>query len=158
MRSTRTVDRHTTVGGWDTRRSCAIRLFFTVWFSGAEQVLGDELFERLEQAIDDGVTVIVGAVTAEIEARISDTLPGAQVFVSGLDWLRGGGGGGSHRRDAAVGRLLLVDREAILVSSIVPSTGDEHVVFGRGFENGLVVIVRRLMATGLLEGLRNADN
>jgi len=41
---------------------------------------------------------------------------------------------------------VLVDRSTILVSSIVPSTGEEHAIFGEGFGNGLVVIARRLMS------------
>jgi len=49
-----------------------------------------------------------------------------------------------------IGRLLLVDRSSILVSTVDPTTGDEHAVFGDGFKNGLVAISRRLMAQGLL--------
>ncbi|RLM53782.1 TrmB family transcriptional regulator, partial [Halorubrum sp. Atlit-26R] len=51
-------------------------------------------------------------------------------------------------------RLLLADREAILLSSFTETRADgrehEQGVFGRGFDNGLVAITRRLMATGLL--------
>lgn len=49
---------------------------------------------------------------------------------------------------------MLDDREAILVSSFTETRADgrehEQGVFGRGFDNGLVAIVRRLMATGFL--------
>jgi hypothetical protein len=46
---------------------------------------------------------------------------------------------------------LLVDRQAILVSTFVPGQGrHEQAVFGRGFHNGIVTVARRLMATGLL--------
>jgi hypothetical protein len=50
----------------------------------------------------------------------------------------------------AIGRLLLVDRSTILVSTIVPNTHEEQAVFGGGFRNGLVVISRRLLSQGLL--------
>jgi hypothetical protein len=46
--------------------------------------------------------------------------------------------------------LLLIDRSAILVSSIMPETKEEQAIFGEGFGNGLVVIARRLMSQGLL--------
>jgi hypothetical protein len=49
-----------------------------------------------------------------------------------------------------VGRLLLIDRSTILVSTIDPDTGDEHAVYDDGFKNGLVVVSRRLMAQGLV--------
>jgi len=46
------------------------------------------------------------------------------------------------------------DREAILISSFTRKRADgreyERDVFSRGFDNGLVAITRRLMATGLL--------
>ena len=54
-----------------------------------------------------------------------------------------------------IGRLLLIDKSTILVSSFTHhQSGDrneEQAVFGRGFDNGLVAIVRRLMATGFRE-------
>ncbi|MFB6101230.1 MAG: hypothetical protein ABEJ73_01535 [Haloplanus sp.] len=60
--------------------------------------------------------------------------------------------------DTEIGRLLLVDREAILVSSFTSDDGNpahEQGVFGREFDNGLVAIVRRLMATGLADNDRS---
>jgi hypothetical protein len=73
------------------------------------------------------------------------------VFVSGLDWLSRSAFPGD---ETEISRLLLADREAILVSTFTEGRGDgrehEQGVFGRGFDNGLVTIVRRLMATGLL--------
>ena len=56
----------------------------------------------------------------------------------------------SSEGDTAIGRLLLADREAILVSSIMSESKAEQAIFGEGFGNGLVVIARRLMAEGLV--------
>ena len=52
---------------------------------------------------------------------------------------------------ASVGRLLIVDRQSILASSFIPGDdGDgEHAIYGGGFGNSLVVIMRRLLAAGL---------
>ena len=74
-------------------------------------------------------------------------MPDATTFISGLEWLHGED---ATENETAIGRLLLIDRSTILVSSLMPDTKDEQAIFGEGFENGLVVIARRLMAQGLL--------
>jgi len=67
--------------------------------------------------------------------------------VSGLGWLHAAA---DDDDDLEIGRLLLVDRSAILVSTLVPDTREEQAIFGGGFRNGLVVIARRLLSQGLL--------
>jgi sugar-specific transcriptional regulator TrmB len=118
---------------------------------GHESVFTDSLAERLRGARDRGVNVIVGTIDTELRAEIRDALPDVEVFVSGLDWLSRSP---LSDDETEISRLLLADREAILVSSFTESRNDgrehEQGVFGRGFDNGLVAIVRRLMATGLL--------
>jgi sugar-specific transcriptional regulator TrmB len=116
-------------------------------------VLGDPslftegLVEGLQTAAGRGVTVLVGTTADAVRARVQDQLPTAEVFVSELDWLSGI----NPDDDTEIGRLLLVDRSAILVSTFHPQATDryEQAVFGRGFDNGLVTVARRLMATGL---------
>jgi sugar-specific transcriptional regulator TrmB len=117
---------------------------------GRPDVLDGTLADELVAAQERGVNVIVGTNTEELVEAARELLPGAEVFLSGLDWL-------SHSAlpddDTAISRLLLVDRQAILVSTVKladGSAGEERAVFGRGFDNGLVTIVRRLIATGLL--------
>ncbi|MDS0297184.1 TrmB family transcriptional regulator [Halogeometricum sp. S1BR25-6] len=116
---------------------------------GHESALTDDLVERLESAQDRGVSVVVGTVSESLHEDVRAVLPGAEAFVSELEWLR------STAADDAteITRLLLVDRTTILVSTTHSggATGEqsEQAVFGRGFENGLVTIVRRLMSTGL---------
>lgn len=114
---------------------------------GTETVLTDELFDALVDADERGVTVVVGALDDAVRERVESSVPGAEVFVSELDWLRGRDAGEEH---AAVGRLLLVDGSTILVSSFDPVESTERAVFGRGFSNGLVLITRRLLETGLI--------
>ncbi|MFB6156313.1 MAG: TrmB family transcriptional regulator [Haloferacaceae archaeon] len=115
---------------------------------GVEDLFTAELAEALAQARDRGVNVLLGTTDEEVRERVSGSVPDAEVFVSGLEWLSGDDDG------AEIGRLLLVDRSTILVSSFRASgagtRSDERAVFGTGFDNGLVVITRRLMATGLL--------
>ena len=113
---------------------------------GDEQFLTEDLVNKLN-GLPENITVIVGAPTDSIRNQIQDAVADAKVFTSGLEWL--------HNeieppQETSIGRLMLVDRGTILVSSFEPTNGTERAIFGRGFENGLVVIARRLMATGLL--------
>jgi len=113
---------------------------------GDDSLLTDELIESLN-GLDERVELLVGVVTEELEGRIHDAVPRATTFLSGLDWLRTAG---DVDDDLAIGRLLLVDRSAILVSTLVPDTHEEQAIFGGGFRNGLIVIARRLLSQGLI--------
>jgi sugar-specific transcriptional regulator TrmB len=118
---------------------------------GHESIVTDRLVEHLRAARDRGVDVLVGTVSGALRDRVREALPEVNVFVSGLEWLSRSAFPGD---ETEISRLLLADREAILVSSFTETTEEgrqhEQGVFGRGFDNGLVAIVRRLMATGLL--------
>lgn len=113
---------------------------------GDDSLLTEELVNSLN-SVGDEVDLLIGAVTESLQQRVHDTIPRAMTFVSGLDWLRSED---ETENGLAIGRLLLVDRSTILVSTIVPETSEEHAIFGGGFKNGLVVISRRLMAQGLV--------
>ena len=117
---------------------------------GHEGVFTDQLVEQLQLARERDVKVIIGTVDDELRTTVQDALPDTEVFVSELEWLSRSP---LPDDDTEISRLLLVDREAILVSSFTETTADgrghEQGVFGRGFDNGLVAITRRLMATGL---------
>jgi sugar-specific transcriptional regulator TrmB len=111
-----------------------------------EALLTDELITGLND-VGDEVDLLVGAVNESVQQQIHDAVPNAKTFISGLDWLRSED---DTENGVAIGRLLLVDRSSLLVSTVVPETGEEHAIFGEGFKNGLVVISRRLMAQGLV--------
>jgi sugar-specific transcriptional regulator TrmB len=113
---------------------------------GDESLLTEELVDSLNE-VGNGVDLLVGALTETLEDRIQTAVPDATTFISGLEWLHGKN---ATEDDTAIGRLLLIDRSALLVSSIMPETKEEQAIFGEGFGNGLVVIARRLMAQGLL--------
>ena len=113
---------------------------------GDESLLTEDLVETLN-GLDDGVELSIGTLTKSLQGRVREAVPRATLFVSGLEWLHGPD---TAEDETAIGRLLLVDRSTILVSSIVPDTGDEQAIFGEGFGNGLVVIAWRLMAQGLI--------
>ncbi|WP_336357658.1 TrmB family transcriptional regulator [Haloarcula sp. CGMCC 1.6347] len=114
---------------------------------GSDAVLTEPLIEQLN-SIDSDIDLIVGSGSASIRDRVEQEIPRATAFLSELDWLRGEM---TPQEDAAVGRLLLVDRSAMLVSSIDPQTGDEQAIFATGLRNGLIVIARRLLSQGVVE-------
>lgn len=115
---------------------------------GDQQLLTSDLVSALNN-VEDDVDLLIGSITQAGQQRVQDAVPGATTFVSGLEWLSAD----ITDEDAVkIGRLLLVDRGIILVSSIDPDDGEEHAIFGEGFKNGLVVIARRLMAQGLIAG------
>ena len=114
-----------------------------------EGLITDQLIDRLRAAHDRGVTVIIGGTTDAITTHINAELPVAQVFETDLTWLMGPETG----EEVAISRLLLTDRETLLVSSFYPDSDDSHseqAIFATGLENGVVVLLRRLLSTGLL--------
>jgi len=113
-----------------------------VFVIGDESLLTDTLLDQL-RTIDGEVDLLIGAASTQIRAYVQEAVPEATTFVSGLEWLREET---DDIGETAIGRLVLIDRSTILVSSIIPSTGKEHAIFGEGFGNGLVVIARRLMS------------
>jgi len=125
---------------------------------GHAPVFTDGLRDRLKAACRRGVTLIVGVVSEALQTRVEEELPEAEVSVSGLDWLQGTS---LTDDDTEISRLLLIDRNTILISTFHGTTdgGKQHeqAVFGRGFDNGLVTIImtaRRKPATSGAGGSR----
>lgn len=116
-----------------------------VLVAGDDSVLTDDLFEVLADTSEEK-EVIVGAVTDALRRTINERVPEATTFISGLEWLRAEPG----ERQASISRLMLVDRSAILVSSITEDANSEQAIYVEGFGNGFVVLARRLMAQGLV--------
>lgn len=113
---------------------------------GDESLLTTELVTTLNE-VDADVDLLIGALTEPLQDQIHEAVPEATTFMTGLEWLHGEN---ATEDETAIGRLLLVDRSSILVSTIMPETKVEQAIFGDGFGNGLVVIARRLMAQGLV--------
>ncbi|AZH26409.1 TrmB family transcriptional regulator [Haloplanus aerogenes] len=118
---------------------------------GDAEILTEKLIDHLADAVDRGVNVVVGAEDAAVLEGAEPRLPEVETFVSGIEWL---GHSAFPNDDTEIGRLLLVDQSSILVSSFTrDGSGEryhEQAVFGRGFDNGLVAVVRRLVASGFL--------
>lgn len=112
---------------------------------GDESVLTEDVVEVLRDRSTD-IDLLVGSDSDALRQTVEETIPGVSTVASGLDWLHPAGGDGR----ADFGRLILVDRSAVLVSSLVDDTGDEQAIYGEGFGNGFVVLTRRLIAHGPL--------
>ena len=114
-----------------------------------EALLTEPLLERVHDAVERGVSVLVGTPSAAIVSELAAELPSIEVFETELDWLQG-----PADDDVAINRLLLVDGTSLLVSSYHPADDhdetSEQAIFATGLDNGVVVIIRRLMSTGLL--------
>ena len=111
---------------------------------GDAQAVSDDVNNRLVSATDRGVDVVVGTGSESLRTRISESTSELFVFDSEFDWLIQPG------RDAglSVGRLLLVDDEGLLASTVVRSDGAvrERAICGNGSHNGLVYVLRGLLS------------
>lgn len=111
----------------------------------------DGFYDALNEALGSGVRVIIGVADQAMQASIQDAVPAADVFVSDLSWLPVK----SNPGETLITRLLLVDKQTIVVGSR-PAEGKpeeaEQAVVGNGTSNGIVVILRHLLRSGLLEG------
>jgi sugar-specific transcriptional regulator TrmB len=116
---------------------------------GTDAAVTDDLIDALRTAGERGVDVVAGTTDEEARDRLASALPTIQTYVSGLEWLSRST---PPDDDTEISRLLLIDRETILVSTVTKAPGNgrlrERAVFGRGFDNGIVAVARRLMATG----------
>lgn len=112
-----------------------------------ETLLSDPLFEHLHDAADRDLSVVLGGRTETITDRLGAELPNVHVFETSLDFLVGSPSG----HEVAISRILLVDRERLLIGSYYPSEAEptEQAIVAGGLENGIVVLLRRLISSGL---------
>jgi len=123
-----------------------------------ESLLSQDIIDALNAAVDRGTNVIVGGFEPAIVETIGSAVPNARLFETQLDWLVGPDHTGSQ---VAIGRLLLVDQESVLVSSYYPgeeaSDQREQAVYATGLGNGVVVLIRRLISAGLLSNGESSE-
>lgn len=113
---------------------------------GTASAFTDDLADALRLAGERGVSVTVGTLEESLRQAVAETLPDASVYVSGLSLF---GPTDPDDDDTRITRLLLVDRTTILLSATPGDGGAPSAIFGRGFTNGLVTLVRRLVSTEL---------
>lgn len=110
---------------------------------GELRYVTDSLLDAVESAHDRGVEIFVGVSSPENLDQLQGDITCVNAFLSPLQWLNKG----AADDGVTVSRLLLVDREDILVSTHHEGAEppDERAVIGCGFKNGFVTVLRRLL-------------
>jgi len=113
------------------------------------ETTSERLLTRLQAASDRGVSVLVGTLTEEAAKRVREAVPDAQLLDGEISWLEAPDS--DHPPAAVLGRIVIADREAVLLSSLSQHDGEfeEHALWCDDIGNGLVLIVRRLLLAGL---------
>jgi sugar-specific transcriptional regulator TrmB len=111
---------------------------------GEDRLLTDALLQSLED-VPPEVDLRVGTLSADVNAALRERLPNATTFLSSLESLRAEPDGADSPE---IGRLLMVDGSTMLVSTVDPGSEIEQAIFGDGFGNGVVLVARRLLASG----------
>lgn len=111
----------------------------------------EELLDSLRAASESGVSVYLGVLTDDEADRgqALSKVPEAKNPPLLEDWLSDSEG----TDDKRISRLVVADREQLLLSAIRVQNGDtvENAIHSKGFGNGLLVVVRRLLENGLPE-------
>lgn len=114
-----------------------------------EQILSDPLFDGIHAAHERGFSILLGGQMNAITKQFGVELPNVRTFETRLDWLTGP----SFDQEVAINRILLIDRETLLIGTYYPQAdernGSERAIFARGLDNGVVVLLRRLVSSGL---------
>jgi sugar-specific transcriptional regulator TrmB len=105
-----------------------------------EPFADDDSLAAFDAATDRGVATLLWATTDRARERARAAVPDARTLDRNLGWLVEGEGG------PAFGRVVVVDREAVLASVVDPTDGEERAVVSNGSGTGLVVVARRLLA------------
>lgn len=102
---------------------------------------------RIQNAADRGVDVYLGTRDPAIRAYVAEHAPGVVLWEPATDWLS------LPVEGDRVGRLLLADREAVMLGTLGERTADgyaaEQAIVGDGGESALVVMVRQLLQSRL---------
>jgi sugar-specific transcriptional regulator TrmB len=108
--------------------------------------IAERLLERLRAAAERGVTIYIGTLSESTYEQVAAAVPNARTFESGLEWLQPQ----TDEEHERIGRLLMVDRGALLLSSLGSHTPEEETaIWSDSVGNGLLIIARRLLAAGL---------
>lgn len=132
-------------GVWSTTNQSAINERVHEFFSDAtdeivylavESVLTDESLAQLRAASERGVTVRIANGTVPAHDEIQMAVPDAELVEPPWAW---------HR--PPTGRLLLTDRERVLMSTLRDGDGPtETAIWGRGPQNSLVMVLETIVA------------
>jgi len=102
---------------------------------------------KLQAAIDRDVDVYIGSQTRSVRDLVRERLPDAVIWEPQLDWLN------LPPKQETVGRLLLADRNAIMIGTLGEESTDgipeETALTGLGQNNPLVMLLREVLGSRL---------
>lgn len=106
-------------------------------------LLVPECLEQIARAHENGVDLTVVSESREVHELFDDVLPDVDISTTSVDWL------GLPVQDGVVGRVLMVDRRAIMIATIgnESPTGESeiHGVWAKGENAPLVTIIRQMV-------------
>lgn len=114
---------------------------------GDEELLEPEVLDALDEATEEDVAVFAEVPSESARDRLHDAVPAADVAITDLPLES------MPVEDREPGRLLMVDRETILMSALreglVPDDTEETGLWGSEVGHGLVVWLRPLLESRL---------
>jgi len=113
-------------------------------------IIGDEsaLTGGLVAALNDvpaRTDLVLGGVTQQLTDKLGAAVDGETAVASDIDWMQQ-----PPDQEGRIGHALLVDGSTLLVSSILPDTGERYAIYARGYGNSFVLVVRQLVSGSLL--------
>jgi len=109
-----------------------------------EGLLDEDVLDSLQAAGERGVAIHVGADSESVGDRVEDALDDVDVFTTRLiEWFTARGG------SPEIGRLLMVDRESVLVSALheeeLPGVPNETAAWSDGIDHGFATFAERIL-------------
>lgn len=103
-----------------------------------DELLTDDHLDELQAAADRGVDIYLAGISDDVQTRIREVVPSAEVFETLWEW-----------QETPAGRLLITDEETALVSALVDGAVgtteiEETAIWGAGERNSLVVVLRAI--------------
>lgn len=109
----------------------------------SDDLLEDECLRHAQDALDRGVDISLGSRDPDVHTLVREHLPEAELWEPQFDWMN------TPSSYPKVGRLVLADRDKVMVGMLTESDGElrtvEQATVGRGESNPLVVLVRDLL-------------
>ena len=113
----------------------------------ADGLLEENCIRKLQAASERGVDVYIGSQTAVVRNLVREQLPEAVIWEPQLDWMN------LPPNQEKVGRLLLADREAIMIGTLgeegTDGVPEETALIGVGQHHPLVMLFREVLGARL---------
>lgn len=111
-------------------------------------LLEEGCIRRMQEAVDRGVDIYLGSQTREIRDLVRQAALEVTIWEPQLDWLN------LPPDHEKVGRLVMADREAIMLGTLGEEPGDggyyeEKALTGTGENNPLVMLMREMLGSRL---------